>query len=140
MKYRLVRPMVWESGLDPLGGWGVFVVIAIAAIALAGWAYWRTPAPLTPTRRTALWVARALALVMVLLMLARPVAVIAERGDGRGLARAGAAPRRAGRGPAGGADAVPPGEIPPHRRHRRPFSDDLGSRGAAAPTSSEATP
>lgn len=69
---------VQSLALHPYGGWLVFLLLAAVSILLAGWAYWTTPAPLTTGRRVLLWVCRGVALVGVLVLLARPVAVVAE--------------------------------------------------------------
>jgi uncharacterized membrane protein len=69
---------VQSLALHPFGGWLVFVLLALLSVGLAGWAYWATPAPLTRGRRILLWVCRGVALVGVLVLLARPVAVVAE--------------------------------------------------------------
>lgn len=69
--------------LDPFGGWPLYIFLLVGVVALAAWAYLTTPAPLSRARRSALWVCRGLALAILVLMLARPVAVIARGYDGK---------------------------------------------------------
>lgn len=64
--------------LDPLGGWVTFVLVTVALVALAVWAYVTTPAPMSRGRRTILWVTRALAFVLLLVGISRPIALVAD--------------------------------------------------------------
>jgi hypothetical protein len=64
---------------DPIGGWLVFTLLVAAAIGIGAWAYWATPAPLPRRRRVILWVCRATGLILLVLLLARPVAVLARQ-------------------------------------------------------------
>ncbi len=67
---------VQQISFDPVGGWALFVLFLLAAGALATWAYLTSPAPLSRGQRTLLWICRAGALVIVLLVLSRPVVVL----------------------------------------------------------------
>ncbi len=63
---------------DPFGGWVLFAVLILAAVALAAWAYLTSPAPLTRLQRGLLWGCRAGAFLVLLLLLSRPIAVVKE--------------------------------------------------------------
>lgn len=72
LSVQFLAPHLWQ-----------WAVLLLPALALAFWAYYRIAAPLTRPARTALWILRGAAFLLVLLALAQPVITAVLQDTGR---------------------------------------------------------